>query len=108
MNRTSGPATGFLVAAAVMSRYHELAKILKSYDLVLDSPEPVVRVHMLGDSSVEFIVRPWGKVDDYWQVYWDITRTVKLRFDEEGISIPFPPRDVHIYNHNSITHEEVG
>ena len=42
------------------------------------------------------------KVDDYWDVYWDVTRTVKLRFDEEGVSIPFPQRDVHIYNEGEL------
>jgi small conductance mechanosensitive channel len=44
------------------------------------------------------VVRPWVKTDDYWDVYWDITREVKMRFDREGISIPFPQRDVHLYN----------
>ena len=74
-----------------------LEDILKSHDRVLDNPEPLVRLHTLGASSVDFIVRPWVKVDDYWDVYWDVTRTVKLRFDEEGISIPFPQQDVHIH-----------
>ncbi|MFT6132626.1 MAG: small conductance mechanosensitive channel, partial [Shewanella sp.] len=60
-------------------------------------PEPIVKLHTLGESSVDFIVRPWVKPDDYWEVYWDITRAVKIRFDAEGISIPFPQRDVHIY-----------
>jgi small conductance mechanosensitive channel len=46
---------------------------------------------------VNFIVRPWVKTEEYWDVYWDVTREVKKRFDEEGISIPFPQRDVHIY-----------
>lgn len=78
-----------------------LKDLLESHELVLDTPEPVVHLHTLGESSVDFIVRPWVKVKDYWDVYWDITRAVKLRFDEEGISIPFPQRDVHIYNHNS-------
>jgi small conductance mechanosensitive channel len=70
--------------------------ILKSHHLVLDDPEPNVRVHELGESSVNFIVRPWVKVDDYWDVYWDVTKIVKMRFDEEGVSIPFPQRDLHI------------
>jgi len=57
----------------------------------------MVHLHELGDSSVNFVVRPWVKVDDYWDVYWFVTRAVKMRFDEEDISIPFPQRDVHIY-----------
>lgn len=60
-----------------------------------------MKLHALGESSVDFIVRPWVKTDDYWDVYWDITRSVKDRFDEEGISIPFPQRDVHLYQHNA-------
>jgi small conductance mechanosensitive channel len=46
---------------------------------------------------VNFVCRPWTKTSDYWTVYWDLTKTVKMRFDEEGISIPFPQRDVHMY-----------
>jgi small conductance mechanosensitive channel len=75
-----------------------LNDILKSHDKILDHPEPMVRLHTLGESSVDFVVRPWVNVDDYWDVYWDVTKTVKLRFDQEGISIPFPQRDVHVYN----------
>ena len=74
-----------------------LAEIVTSHEKVLKDPEPVIRLHELGDSSVNFVVRPWSKTDEYWDVYWDITREVKRRFDEEGISIPFPQRDVHIY-----------
>jgi small conductance mechanosensitive channel len=75
-----------------------LEDILESHTSVLDEPEAIVRVHTLGDSSVDFVVRPWVKAEDYWDVYWDVTRAVKLRFDEEGISIPFPQQDVHIHN----------
>ncbi|UCD32828.1 MAG: mechanosensitive ion channel [Desulfobacterales bacterium] len=82
-----------------------LEDILQSHDKVLDMPEPMVRLHTLGASSVDFVVRPWVKVDDYWDVYWDVTRTVKLRFDEEGVSIPFPQRDVHVYNQNLLAGE---
>jgi small-conductance mechanosensitive channel len=76
-----------------------LASIVASHEKVLKNPEPVVRLHTLGESSVDFVVRPWSKTEDYWEVYWDITREVKRRFDEEGISIPFPQRDVHIHHH---------
>ena len=78
-----------------------LEDILKSHDKVLDDPEPIIRLHTLGESSVDFIVRPWVNVDDYWDVYWDVTRAVKMRFDEEQISIPFPQRDVHLYHENN-------
>ena len=74
-----------------------LAEIVTSHEMVLQQPEPLIRLHELGDSSVNFVVRAWSKTEDYWDVYWDLMRTVKLRFDEEGISIPFPQRDVHFY-----------
>ena len=82
-----------------------LEDILQSHDKVLDTPEAIVRLHTLGESSVDFVVRPWVKIDDYWDVYWDVTRTVKLRFDAEGVSIPFPQRDVHVYNQNLLAGE---
>jgi small conductance mechanosensitive channel len=78
-----------------------LQEILDSHEKVLENPEPIVRLHELADSSVNFIVRPWVKKEDYWEVYWDVTRAVKMRFDEEGISIPFPQRDVHMYSQST-------
>ena len=74
-----------------------LKDIVEQHPKVQATPEPIVKLHTLGESSVDFIVRPWVSPDDYWDVYWDITRAVKMRFDAEGISIPFPQRDVHIY-----------
>jgi small conductance mechanosensitive channel len=74
-----------------------LEDILLKHEAVLKHPEPVVKVHELADSSVNFAVRPWVKTEKYLEVYWDITRTVKERFDAEGISIPFPQRDVHLH-----------
>jgi small conductance mechanosensitive channel len=82
-----------------------LEDILQSHDKVLDTPEAIVRLHTLGESSVDFVVRPWVKIDDYWDVYWDVTRTVKLRLDAEGVSIPFPQRDVHVYNQDLLAGE---
>jgi len=78
-----------------------LQDILDSHEKVLTDPEPMVRLHELADSSVNFVVRPWVNMDDYWDVYWDVTRAVKMRFDEEGISIPFPQRDVHMYSQSA-------
>ena len=77
-----------------------LKELLDDHELILDQPEPIIRLHELGESSVNFAVRPWAKTDDYWDVYWDITRAVKMRFDEEGVSIPFPQRDVHMISQN--------
>jgi small conductance mechanosensitive channel len=70
--------------------------VVSHHERVLKNPETVIRVHELGDSSVNFVCRPWVKTEDYWDVYWDLTEQVKQRFDKEGISIPFPQRDVHM------------
>jgi small conductance mechanosensitive channel len=74
-----------------------LEDLLKSDERILDDPEATVKVSALGDSSVNFNVRPWVKTADYWGVYWDMTEKVKLRFDQEGISIPYPRRDIHVH-----------
>jgi small conductance mechanosensitive channel len=74
-----------------------LEDILKNHPNVLDDPAPVVKLHELGDSSVNLICRPWTKTSDYWAVYWDVTREAKERFDAAGITIPYPQRDVHIH-----------
>ncbi|MGR5305969.1 mechanosensitive ion channel family protein [Vibrio mediterranei] len=82
-----------------------LHEIIEAHPAVLKSPEPNIRVHTLNTSSVDFIVRPWVKTDDYWDVYWDVTKEVKLRFDKEGISIPFPQQDVHLHMVDKLTSE---
>jgi small conductance mechanosensitive channel len=74
-----------------------LEDIVNANEHVLKEPEPVIKLHELADSSVNFICRPWVKPEHYWDVYWDITQQVKRRFDAEGVSIPFPQRDVHLY-----------
>ena len=74
---------------------HIMEEIVSNHELVLKDPEAVIQVHELADSSVNFVCRPWVKTEDYWNVYWDVTRAVKQRFDREGISIPYPQQDVH-------------
>ncbi|WP_415894824.1 mechanosensitive ion channel family protein [Neptuniibacter sp. PT34_22] len=74
-----------------------LNEIIAADERILKDPAPVVAVSELADSSVNFVVRPWVNSADYWVVLWDTTETVKLRFDEEGISIPFPQMDVHLH-----------
>ncbi len=85
-----------------------LHEIVSGHAKVLDDPAPIIKLHSLGESSVDFIVRPWAKTDDYWDVYWDITREVKMRFDTEGITIPFPQRDVHLFAESSHAAEKPG
>ena len=76
-----------------------LEDILAKDHRILKDPAPTIGVLELGDNSVNFAVRPWVKRDDYWGAYFDVTETVKRRFDEEGISIPYPQRDVHLYEY---------
>lgn len=73
-----------------------LEDILKKDDRVLTDPAPTIGLVELGESSVNFVVRPWVKSGDYWPVLFDVQEEIKLRFDAEGISIPFPQRDLHI------------
>lgn len=81
-----------------MSRAEQILKeIVEADERVLGTPEPLIRLTELGESSVNFTVRVWCRTADYWELRWRITRRVKERFDEEGVSIPFPQRDVHIY-----------
>jgi small conductance mechanosensitive channel len=74
-----------------------LTKLLEDDERILKDPEPLVAVSELADSSVNFIVRPWVNTADYWGVKFDYTEAVKLTFDKEGISIPYPQQDVHMH-----------
>jgi small conductance mechanosensitive channel len=70
-------------------------KILNEDERILKDPAPVVAVGELADSSVNFNVRPWCNTGDYWNVYFDTHEKIKLAFDAEGISIPYPQMDIH-------------
>jgi small conductance mechanosensitive channel len=72
-----------------------MEEILQKHELILSDPEPVVAVAELADSSVNFNVRPWVKSDDYWGVRSDVIEKIKLAFDKNGISIPYPQMDIH-------------
>ncbi|MEM1412914.1 MAG: mechanosensitive ion channel domain-containing protein [Pseudomonadota bacterium] len=71
--------------------------ILEGHDKILSDPAPAVAVSNLGDSSVDFNVRPWVKTEDYWGVYSDVLRETKVALDAAGISIPYPQTDVHVH-----------
>ncbi|WP_218309983.1 mechanosensitive ion channel family protein [Alteromonas antoniana] len=74
-----------------------LLEMCEADERILDEPAPVVAVSELADSSVNFTVRPWVNAADFFAVKWDFTEKVKLRFDEEDITIPFPQMDVHFH-----------
>ncbi len=70
--------------------------IIEADERILKEPAPLVALGELADSSVNFNVRPWVKSGDYWSVYYDLNEKIKLAFDDNGISIPFPQMDVHL------------
>jgi small conductance mechanosensitive channel len=78
-----------------------LEEMVAADERILAEPEPKIAVSELADSSVNFVVRPWVNSADFWGVKFDFTENVKLRFDEEGISIPFPQMDVHLHKADS-------
>jgi len=78
-----------------------LQGIIDGDERIMDDPAPLIAVAELADNSVNFVVRVWVKTGDYWGVFFDTTEAVKVRFDEEGIGIPYPQRDVHLYEHKT-------
>jgi small conductance mechanosensitive channel len=80
-----------------------IADVLKADKRILEDPAPTIGLVELADSSVNFAVRPWVKTSEYWDVFFDTNETMKKRFDAEGISIPFPQRDVHLYQEKAAT-----
>ena len=75
-----------------------MQETVTAHPLVLADPQPMIRVHELADSSVNFICRPWTRTVDYWTVYWDLMRQVKEGFDAAGVSIPYPQQDVYMHH----------
>jgi small conductance mechanosensitive channel len=74
-----------------------LTELLDADERILKDPAPMVALSELADSSVNFVVRPWVKAENYWGVYFDMHEKVKLTFDDAGISIPYPQQDVHLF-----------
>lgn len=74
-----------------------LEKIVKADSRILADPAPTIAVSELADSSVNLVVRPWVKTEEYWNVYFALMETIKLTFDEENISFPYPQQDVHLH-----------
>jgi len=76
-----------------------IMKIISEDERIHKEPEPLVKISNLGDSSVDFATRVWVDSGDYWNVFFDTNEKIKKAFDSEGISIPFPQQDVHLYKH---------
>ena len=73
-----------------------LSNIIDAHESILKTPEPFIALSAHGDSAVNFVVRVWRNNKDYWKIYFDLLEQVKLKFDEENISIPYPQMDLHI------------
>ncbi|MBU1418799.1 MAG: mechanosensitive ion channel [Proteobacteria bacterium] len=74
-----------------------LDELVKADDRILTNPAPTIAVSELADSSVNLVVRPWVQTPDYWNVRFDLMEKIKLKFDERGISFPYPQQDVHMH-----------
>ena len=78
-----------------------LQELVEADERILKDPAHLIAVAELADNSVNLVVRSWVKTADYWGVMFALTEAVKLRFDQEGIGIPYPQRDVHLYEHKA-------
>ena len=78
-----------------------LKGLIEADERILKDPEPLIVISKLGESSVDITTRSWVNSADYWAVYFDLTENAKLAFDANGISIPYPQRDVHVYQQSS-------
>jgi small conductance mechanosensitive channel len=76
-----------------------LLEILNDHPKIIKNPAPFVGVKGYGDSSIDLTLRPWCKTEDYWDVFFDVNQKIKQQFDTKGISIPFPQRDIHLFEH---------
>jgi small conductance mechanosensitive channel len=75
-----------------------IAKVLEAHEKVLDDPAPTIMVMELGDSSVDFAVRPWVNASDFWPTRGELLEQLKVELEKAGCSIPFPQRDIHLFN----------
>lgn len=74
-----------------------ILSVINKDSRILKEPAPFVAVRSLGDSSVNLVTRVWANAPDYWGIFFDMNEAVKKEFDKQGISIPFPQQDVHVY-----------
>ena len=87
---------GISYGSSISKAVDVIMNLVKADKRVLSDPAPMVAVTALADSSVNLVVRPWVKKEDFWDVYFDFNRKIKEALDENGIEIPFPQRVVHM------------
>jgi small conductance mechanosensitive channel len=87
---------GISYDSSIQKAFDVIMNLIKTDPRILTEPAPVIAATALGDSSVNVVIRPWVKKEDYWDVYFDLTRKIKETLDENGIVIPFPQRVVHM------------
>jgi small conductance mechanosensitive channel len=92
---------GFSHALDIARAEEVLASILSAHPKVLEDPEPLVKIHKLTDLATRIVVRPWVKREDYWEVYWDLTREAKLRLDRAGTPVGLPRLAVQLPEESS-------
>jgi len=88
---------GISYGSPIDKAYEIMKKIVASDSRILAEPEVTIAVAELADSSVNFVLRPWVRKEDYWAVRFDLIEKIKKEFDSAGIEIPFPQSDVHLY-----------
>jgi len=98
--RQRGPTIGVSYEDDLQKTQEVIEKVLAGDERILPDPPTQVAVSELADSSVNFVVRPWVNVADYWPTYFDLTAKIKVALEENGITIPFPQHDVHLKNGN--------
>jgi len=94
---------GIGYSSSIQKAHDILSNLIKEEPRILSDPAPQIAVSELADSSVNLVVRPWVKTEDYWSVKFDLTRAIKEAFDENGIEIPFPQQVVHMMSADSDT-----
>ena len=90
---------GISYGSNIKNAIDALTNLCSSNPKVLKDPVPYVGVVEYADSSINLTVRPWCKTEDYWDVLFEVNKQMKSALDEKGITIPFPQRDVHLYQH---------
>ena len=92
---------GISYSDSIDKAFEVFREIIDNEPRFLSDPEPQMMVQSLGDSSVNLVLRAWLLNDDYWTAYWELNKRIKENVEAAGLTIPFPQRDVHMYDHTA-------